>query len=118
MLQIKPKILIVWELNPEFHFSGARNYNKSTLEKKPVKANMMNIFNYKKINCQFTIKCEKKSIFWCNFKENNNKMNAYSILSIFFYSLKNTSSSNLISFIFEGLDEMNKNWMKELIQIN
>lgn len=68
MLQIKPKILIVWELNPEFHFSGARNYNKSTLEKKPDKANMMNIFNYKKINCQFTIKCEKKAFFGVTLK--------------------------------------------------
>ena len=90
----------------EFHFSGARNYNKSTLEKKTDKSNIMNIFNYEKIDYQFTIKCEKNAFFGVTFKRIKMTPIAYSIRS----GSKNTSSSNLISFTFEGFDEINKKW--------
>lgn len=90
----------------EFYFSGGKNINCSTVKKKQKTLNILNIFDYANIDCYFTISSVKNAFFGVTFKKIKINPIAYAIRTGIF----SNSSSNLISFTFEGFDEENDKW--------
>lgn len=87
----------------EIHFSGANNcYLLSKLKN----INILNIFDYENINTKIDIPCYINSFFGVTFKNIKIKPVSYALRSPVFSS----QFPHLVSFTFEGFDDINKQW--------
>lgn len=106
----------------EFFFTGGQNrqsydtiINNNNLNQIN-QWNIVNIFNYEDTYSQFRVNCARDAIFGFTLKRIKVKPLAYAIRSGSFPN----SSTYLISFVFEGLNEDLKNWevIDERVNIN
>lgn len=106
----------------EFHFSGAQT--RQPLESILSNTNLnqinqwdiLNIFYYEDTTSQFRINCTINAFIGFTFKRIKVKPLAYSIRSGSFPNI----STHLISFVFEGYDELENKWdlLDERVNIN
>lgn len=99
-----------------FHFSGGKSRKKFSTKNNPNETNILNIFNYKNIKQQFTIKSYKNAFIGITFKRISIVPVAYSIRS----GPSSNRFSHLYSFTFDGYDKYNKKWdtLDERVNIN